>query len=215
MDCTLVFHYTPAKLTKDVNLMLTFNEPTNRALTNKENLVAWKVLCLRRGSNPDVTAKATVTYSPGLAFGLSRMNPGNIVHGSKTVEVRRGDTVTLEMRDKVAQWGSTTTNDATTKLIHAINETGMRQNITVGTFEKEGVYSPAFLWKVGAGQTAEAEFHPNLNAYMNLPYQESQFIPVDLKTTKALAHWDLTELPAMSEFDVTEDGQGGYSIEAL
>ncbi|KAJ6474989.1 hypothetical protein C8R45DRAFT_1103109 [Mycena sanguinolenta] len=215
MECTLVFNYTPAKLTKDVNLMLTFNEPTDKALSNDQNLVAWKVLSLRQGTNPDVTSQVSVTYSPSLAFGLSRLqNGGNIVYGSETVKVKLGDTVKLEMRDKIAQWGNTT-KDATTKLIQAMNDTGMRQNITVGTIEENGAYSPTFLWKVGSGQTAEAEFHPNLNAYMNLDYKQSQFITGDLKTTKAVAHWNLSALSAITEFRVTEDGQGGYQIDQI
>ncbi|KAJ7196649.1 hypothetical protein GGX14DRAFT_672243 [Mycena pura] len=214
MNRTLLFKYKPGSLTKDATLMLTFEKPTEKQLSTDQNLVAWKVIPLRYVKGSTATNTIPVTYSARLAFGSSQGMEGNIVYGETVAEMKEGQTVDLNLRDGITEWGAPTDITPATKLIKAKNNTAYYQQISVGTIETKGgseIYNPTFLWKVGTKLTAEASFNPILRAYVNLGYMQSEFITADIASDQ-ITSWDLTAQQPTSTWDFKETTQGGYTI---
>ncbi|KAJ7642058.1 hypothetical protein FB45DRAFT_1054397 [Roridomyces roridus] len=117
-----------------------------------------------------------------------------------------------------ATWGIPVNNQGNGNLIKARNATGYRQNVSVGTLQSGtsgmSVYSPSFMWKVGDKLTAEANFHPELKAYVNTGYQQNEFITADI-ASDMITSWNLAALNRTSNWLFTELPQGGYQITAI
>ncbi|KAJ7196633.1 hypothetical protein GGX14DRAFT_672193 [Mycena pura] len=214
MNRTLLFKYKPGSLTKDATLMLTFEKPTSAQLSTDQNLVAWKVIPLRYVRGSTATNTIPITYSARLAFGSSQGMEGNIVYGNTVAEMKEGQTVDLNLRDGITEWGAPTDITPASTLIKGKNNTAFYQEISVGTIETKGgsdIYNPTFLWKVGTRLTAEASFHPTLRAYVNLGYMQSEFITANIASDQ-IQSWELTGLQPTSTWDFKETTQGGYTI---
>ncbi|KAJ7758706.1 hypothetical protein B0H16DRAFT_642773 [Mycena metata] len=214
MERTMIFHYAPGKLTQNVNLMLTFQPPTNKQLSTTQNLVAWKVIPMHAQPGSGAMNTASVTYTGRLAFGSSQDDVGNVILGASTVEMKVGDYIELEWDNGSAVWGIPSKDASLGKIIKAKNDTPYKQNISVGTLQKTGgfdVYSPSFLWKVGSTLYAEGDFHPTLKSYVNLGYVQNEFITADI-ASDLLQQWNLTELEPITNWTFTEAANGSFSI---
>ncbi|KAJ7758705.1 hypothetical protein B0H16DRAFT_1535393, partial [Mycena metata] len=212
MERTLILHYSPGKLTQNVSLVLTFQPPTNKALSPTQNLVAWKVVPMHAVKDSTAMDVASITYTGRLAFGVSREDVGNIILGASTVEMKVGEFIELEWQEEVPVWGIP--SKAAGQLIKAKNDTPFKQNISMGTLQRVGsldVYSPSFLWKVGSTQTAEADFHPVLKAYTNLGLVQNEFTAADI-SSDPIYQWNIPELGRVTNWSFAEATNGSYTI---
>ncbi|KAF8187910.1 hypothetical protein K438DRAFT_1764618 [Mycena galopus ATCC 62051] len=214
MNRNMIINYCPGELTADVTLMLTFTPPSANKLSTEQNVVAWKVIKLKSVPGSKANNTAIVSYSGRLAFGLTQDDIGNVIYGASTVEMSLGDTVDVNWSDDSSMWGLPAKGNDTGTLIKAKNTTQYRQNVSVGTLQNLGgveVYTPSFLWKVGSTLAVEADFHPMLQAYVNLGYVQNEFITADI-TGNMITEWNLAALPAVSNWKFTQLPQGNYAI---
>ncbi|KAJ7830307.1 hypothetical protein B0H14DRAFT_3464910 [Mycena olivaceomarginata] len=217
MNRNMIINYCPGELTADVTLMLTFTPPCPNKLSTEQNMVAWKVIKLKSVPGSKANNAAVVSYSGRLAFGLTQDDIGNVIYGASTVEMQLGDSIDVNWGDDVGMWGLPVKGGDIGTLIKAKNTTDYRQNISVGTLQNVGgmdVYTPSFMWKVGSKLGVEADFHPMLKAYVNLGYQQNEFITADI-TGDMLTEWNLAALPAVSNWKFTQLPQGGYNLSIL
>ncbi|KAF9256997.1 hypothetical protein L218DRAFT_1006665 [Marasmius fiardii PR-910] len=209
MDRTLKFKYNPGSLKKDVDLVMTFEPPTDETMTHEQSRVAWKVAHLYKGNGN--TGTFDVNYSARLGFSVAEVDSGNIIDPQLPVEVKLGEMTTLT--DNPRDWSKPSKISGT--LIKATNKTEMFQDIVVGTVtsDRHGFIdvAPTFLFKVGAGNTVEANFHPKLMMYANAGYQENALMEAD-ETSPLLWEQNLAELPKTSTWIFTEEAQGKYKI---
>ncbi|KAF9256998.1 hypothetical protein L218DRAFT_1006666 [Marasmius fiardii PR-910] len=209
MDRTLKFYYNPSLLKKDVNLVFTFQPPTQEPLTDDQNCAAWKIAQLTK--NPGTTASFDVHYSGRLGFSVAEIEIGNIIQPEIPVEVKAGQITTFT--DNPRGWSSPTERGG--PLLRATNNTDMYQDIAVGTVteDKHGFIDliPTFLFKAGAGRTVEADFRPKLMMYVNHGYRENALLRAE---DAAPPIWDanLAELGKHSTWVFAEDDQGGYKV---
>jgi len=212
MERTLYFHYNG--LSQNVNLMLCFNPPVGSQLGQFQNLVAWRVIAARKGVQ---NGTATATYFTRYGFGETELDNGNQILGSIVVEMREGQSVDL-LTDSDDQpiWDAPRNNPDVGKLIRATNRTDLSRTMSVGTIKGNGTtfeYQATFLWTtVGPSLFVEAEFTPTLQCFVNLGYQENEFIRADIMSD-SIATIELDGLPASSHFDLIETPQHGYVIQ--
>ncbi|KAF9257654.1 hypothetical protein L218DRAFT_990948 [Marasmius fiardii PR-910] len=211
MSRTLVFYYKLGGLTKDVNIFFTFSPLTELALSDTQNRVAWKIYKLKAKPDCNTTGQFTVFYPATLGFNIAEEPETSSVNlPGLAVKMKPGQSTDLT----VAGWSEPT--DIGGAQMEATNQTDMFQNIYVSTVvEKEGINipSPTFMFKVGAGNSAHAEFHPQLMMYHDVDCQPNGLM-TDSKT-KPIWQVNLAALPKYSSWKFSEGDQGAYKVTAL
>ncbi|KAJ8093511.1 hypothetical protein PM082_020369 [Marasmius tenuissimus] len=217
MNCTLVFNYLPGKLTRDVNVVLTFDAPTKSELSTDQNYVAWRVANLKSTPGSTANNQFSVEYANRLGFSVAQLTNGNTVMPSSMIEMTLGQSTDLTLDGSNPTWSNPSGGPGA--VIRATNMTKYFQNIAVGTVKDgQGGFStlePSFLWKVGENLTAEAKFQPKLKMYVNLGYKESDFITADLASMTPVWTGDLAQLAPLTSFAFAETPQGGYAVTQL
>ncbi|KAF9256999.1 hypothetical protein L218DRAFT_1006667 [Marasmius fiardii PR-910] len=213
MDRLLIFYYNPSELRKDVDLLFTFQPPTEETMTHEQSRVAWKVAHLSKGHN--TTGTFEIRYSARLGFSVAQ-HPGEI---------------TILTDDPSYGWSEPSENGG--NLLQAVNQTHSVQDIAFGTVtnERHGFIhlKPTFLFKVHAGNTVKANFHPKLIMYANTGYQgelqsfhrmpgkiqileiENALISADRKFP-TIWEANLSELPKTSMWIFAEKSKGHYTV---
>jgi hypothetical protein len=215
MTRNLIFRWRPSKLKQDLNLMLAFDPPKDTTLSESQNMVAWKLLKMNAYPNANNLSFATVNYQAKYAFGASTINGGNRVDVTNILPIGLGETTNLE----ITKWGNPlftqpTKSNGESKLFQAINATGSKQSMSIGTIDESENYNPTFNWQVGNTMTIQADLHPVLMGFVNLGYKESQFITADI-TSKAMWSQNLTDLPTNTTWEVQEQPTGEYTIDRI
>ncbi|KAJ8085055.1 hypothetical protein PM082_003834 [Marasmius tenuissimus] len=219
MERTLIFNYKPGNLTKDVTVTLVFNPPTKGELSGDQNHVAWRVANLKAGSGSAASNAFSVEFDSRLGFGVAQLSNGNSVIPNSMIEMKLGETTELVLNGSNPTWGAPSANGGNGTIIRATNKTGYVQNITVGTVKDIGggfsILVPTFMWKVGGGLTAEANFQPILSMFVNLDYKQNDFMTADLASIEPIWTCDLSALGPITNFSFSEADQQGYKVATL
>ncbi|KAJ8084043.1 hypothetical protein PM082_002810 [Marasmius tenuissimus] len=214
MDCNLLFYYKPGQLTKDVNVVLTFDAPTRSELSTDQNYVAWRVANLKSTPGSTANNQFSVDYAARLGFSVAQLTNGNTVIPSSMIEMKIGQSTDLTLNGSNPTWSDPSGGTGT--IIRATNKTGLVQNIAVGTVKDvPGGFSalvPSFLWKVGENLTAEAKFQPILKMYVNLDYKQNDFMTADLASMTPVWTGNLAALAPLASFAFAETPQRGYAV---
>jgi len=195
--------------------MLCFNAPTASELGVDQNLVAWKVIKVKKNQH----GCATVKYSSRFGFGNSKLDEGNVVHGTIYTEVKEGQYVNLiPDAHQEATWSKAVNDPSIGQLVNAGNQTEFAQNLSIGIVSTSAnlmIFEPTFLWKdVGPQQTIGAQFTPTVKCYFNMGYQENEYIRADI-TTKSVLDINLSALSAVSNFNLVETPQHQLKIDTV
>ncbi|ETW84889.1 hypothetical protein HETIRDRAFT_450218 [Heterobasidion irregulare TC 32-1] len=160
-------------LSGNTYLLLTFNPVDTTDLYKSQYPVMWKILKFAANS----TATSVIDYSARLAAGVSE------VLGQKSVFTVDGD--------GFASWSEPAPKPAPgTGQINALNESGQRQDMSIGMIGPGEAYQPVLLWRnVGDGFAMTAKFTP-------MGRTETQIIRGAIQTG-LLGQWDLAKLRAM------------------
>ncbi|KAK1218756.1 hypothetical protein PQX77_018556 [Marasmius sp. AFHP31] len=175
MDRTLFFNYRPGNLTKDVKVVMVFDAPTNGELTEDQSHVAWKVATLKARSGSSACNSFRVDYNDTLGFGVVQPTNGKIVVPNSIIGMKAGEVAELIPDGPSPMWSEPGKLTEAGTIIRATNRAGVTHNIALGTVKDLGYgiikLVPTFMWKVGNGLTAEANFRPRLNLYANIDCQ--------------------------------------------
>ncbi|KAJ8085030.1 hypothetical protein AAF712_013336 [Marasmius tenuissimus] len=219
MERTLIFNYKPGQLTKDVTVTLVFDPPTGGELSGEQNHVAWRVANLKSNPGSNAMNAFSVDFDSRLGFGVAQLSNGNSVIPNSLIEMKLGETTELFLNGSNPTWGPPSGSGGNGAIIRATNKTGYAQNITVGTVKDIGggfsILLPTFMWKVGGGLTAEANFQPNLKMFVNLDYKQSDFMAGDLASIEPIWSANLSALAPTTSFAFSEADQQGYSVRAM
>ncbi|KAF7350265.1 hypothetical protein MVEN_01330400 [Mycena venus] len=211
MNRTMNLYYCPGRLTKSINLVLTFTPPSKSA-------VAWQVIHMPSVPGSLATTRVSVSYTGRLAVGCSQDTTGGVVSGILTVPINPGETVDLNWQDGAAAWSIPTKSGDIGTLIKARNKTPNAHDISVGTLQTvSGVdmYSPCLQFKrVGSQMAVELDFHPILQAYVNTESVQNELIRAEV-VSDLLTEWNLTMIPPVSNWLFSEKPEGGYQITQL
>ncbi|KAL0072008.1 hypothetical protein AAF712_000931 [Marasmius tenuissimus] len=214
MDCTLLFYYKPGQLTKNVNVVMTFDAPTKSELSTDQNYVAWRVANLKSNPGSKANNRFVVDYKDRFGFGVGQLTNGNTVIPSSMIEMKPGQSTELTLSGSSPAWSDP--SDGTGTLIRATNKTGLVQNMAFGTVsDVEGGFSiiePAFMWKVGQNLSVEAKFRPILKMYVNLDCKKNDFLSADVASMTPIWTGNLATLAPLASFAFTETPQQGYAV---
>ncbi|KAK1236198.1 hypothetical protein PQX77_000574 [Marasmius sp. AFHP31] len=238
MNCTLLFYYKPGLLTKDVNIVLTFDSPIKSEVSTDRNSVAWGVINLKAKPGSVASNQFTVDCPGRLGFSVVQPITFNTISSSSMVEMEYGQSVDLNLEGSTPTW-SDPYNGTDPTSIRVTNKTVLAQNIAVGERESQpfgpqkyeevltkspsqgtvkdvaGGFStlvPTFMWKLGTNQTAEAKFRPVLNMYVNLDCQQNDLIAFDMQSITPVWTGDLAALAPLASFAFSETPQRGYAV---
>jgi hypothetical protein len=215
MTRNLIFRWRPSKLTQDLNLMLAFNPPKDTVLSEKQNMVAWKLLKMNAYPIAKNLSFSSVSYQAKYAFGASTINAGNRVDVTDILPIGLGQTTTLSVtKEGNPLFTEPVTATDGNKLFQVLNSTGSKQSMSIGTIDENENYNPTFNWQVGNTMSIQADLHPVLMGFVNLGFKESQFITANIMS-KAMWTQNLTDLPTNTTWEVQEQPTGEYTIDRV
>ncbi|KAG9080655.1 hypothetical protein FRC06_006302, partial [Ceratobasidium sp. 370] len=118
MDCPKSLVFFSEDLQRDVTLLFTFQPPESSGLYRDLFPVVWKHFKFAAQGH----SKATISYTPRLAFGFEQTDDDNQVAASEWVAVNTGDTTSLVGTEDQRHFGPVTRNPDT-KLVVCENKT--------------------------------------------------------------------------------------------
>ncbi|KAG1883162.1 hypothetical protein F4604DRAFT_1953144 [Suillus subluteus] len=139
----------------------------------------------------------TVNYKHQFALIKPQVQNGRIVDATTAVEINVGQTTTLTKAGHVFHFS--TPEAGLPGALKAINDTGERQEIAVGTTNLE---MPVIL---------PHKFTPKLRAYITPAYQEDDILRAAIHTPPIWER-DLTALNQSTTWNITWDPSGRYAI---
>ncbi|KAK1234796.1 hypothetical protein PQX77_001995, partial [Marasmius sp. AFHP31] len=132
MSCSLTFFYKPGQLTRDVDVMLTFEVPDKEV---EDDFAVWHVAKLKSNRGSLAVNQFSIDYSGRLGFGVGQVNTGRVLTPSSMVEVKPGQFTVLTSNGTDPIWSNPTTagnEDGIGNSMRVTNNTGRDQTIAFG-----------------------------------------------------------------------------------
>jgi hypothetical protein len=195
---------TDSSVVDPVSLLLTFDKITDTNVPAM-NQIAWRVLNF---GGPGQTASAQ--YQQNLFVCNTQISTGNLVYASAYKVLALGQESTLQKSGAGYAWTNPAAGNA--GLLTGINDSGVYQNIGVGTLNGSEP-DPLLVWSnVGNGNNVQALFTPVLSIFATAQYQQTELITGEI-VSPVLWNKNLALLPmSITDLTLSQDSSGTYSI---